>query len=42
MHFIDVLELDIVSAWSGDMPPPWISDLLRTCNLGVKYIARVR
>ena len=40
MHFIDVLEADIVSTWSGDMLPPWISDL-RTCNLGVKYIGRV-
>jgi len=41
MQFIDVLEADIVSAWSGEMLPPWISDLLRTCNLGVKYIGRV-
>jgi len=41
MHFIDVLEADIVSTWSGDMPTPWISALLRMCNLGVKYIARV-
>ena len=43
MHFIDVyvLEADIASTWSGDISPPWISDLLRTYNLGVKYIARV-
>jgi len=42
MHFIDVLEADIVSTWSGDMTPSWISDLLKTCNVGVKCIARVR